>query len=146
MERTLNEYPNLLIYSDGRVYSKLKKRFVGCKQKNGYVLISVTSTKKMYVHRLVALAFPEICGEYEDDLEVDHLNTIRDDNRAENLRWVTRSQNRNNPISYERFRSKMKGKTPWNKGIPLTEECKEKKSKALKGRHWRLENGIRVWS
>ena len=140
MEKTLKEYPQYVIYSDGRVYSKNKKKFVGCKQKNGYVQVN-----GVYVHRLVALAFPEICGEYSDGLEVDHINTIKDDNRAENLRWVTRSQNRCNPITYERFKSKVTGRTPWNKGIPLTEECKKKKSIALKGRHWKLVEGKRVW-
>lgn len=144
--RILDEFPNLIIYSDGTVYSKIKKKFVGSKYANGYVCVSISDEKRIYVHRLVALAFPEICGEYEDGLEVDHLNTIRDDNRAENLRWVTRSQNRNNPISCEHWLSKVKGKTPWNKGIPLTEECKRKKSIALKGRHWKLVDGIRVWS
>lgn len=145
MVRMLDDYPNYLFYDDGRVYSKLKNKFIGSKIGNGYVMITMTDSKRVYAHRLVAFAFPEICGEYEAGLEVDHLNTIRDDNRAENLRWVTRSQNRNNPISAEHFSSKVKGKVPWNKGIPLTEECKRKKSEALKGRHWRLEEGIRVW-
>ena len=143
--RTLDEYPNYLIYSDGRIYSKLKNKFIGSKYANGYVMISLPDNKRAYVHRIVALAFPEICGEYAEGLEVDHLNTIRDDNRAENLKWVTRKQNRNNPISCEHWLSKVKGKTPWNKGIPLTDECKRKKSLALKGRHWKLVNNVRVW-
>ena len=37
------------------------------------------------------------------------------------------------------------GKPTWNKGIPLTEECKMKKSIAMTGKHWRKENGVRVW-
>lgn len=145
MVRILDEYPNYLIYSDGRIYSKLKNKFIGSKYSNGYIMISFPGNKREYVHRIVALAFPEICGEYEEGLEVDHLNTIRDDNRAENLRWVTRSQNRNNPISCEHWLSKVKGKVSWNKGIPLTDECKRKKSESLKGRHWKLVEGTRVW-
>lgn len=144
--RILDEYPQYLIYSDGRIYSKKKKKFVGTKYKNGYVCIRGTKTG-VYAHRLVALAYPEICGEYEEGLQIDHINTIRDDNRAENLRWVTVHQNANNPITrqhwYETYG--LSKKTPWNKGIPLTEECKMKKSLALKGRHWKLVDGIRVW-
>jgi hypothetical protein len=42
------------------------------------------------IHRLVAMAF---CAGWSDGLEVNHKNGIRDDNRADNLEWVTRSQN-----------------------------------------------------
>lgn len=41
------------------------------------------------VHRLVCEAFHGA----SEGLEVDHLNSIKDDNRPENLEWVTRSQN-----------------------------------------------------
>jgi len=47
-------------------------------------------TSSVKVHRLVAFAF---CGGYEEGLEVNHINGIRNDNRAENLEWVTRSGN-----------------------------------------------------
>ena len=33
---------------------------------------------------------------------IDHINTIRDDNRIENLRWCTQKENLNNPISIEK--------------------------------------------
>lgn len=51
------------------------------------------------LHRLVALAFPEICGEYKDGLEVDHIIPVKlgGGNEATNLRWVTRKENLNNP-------------------------------------------------
>lgn len=35
--------------------------------------------------------------------EVDHINTIRHDNRASNLRWVTTKENLENPITNERL-------------------------------------------
>jgi hypothetical protein len=47
------------------------------------------------VHRLVAYAFLGIDG-YKKGLYVDHINTVRSDNRAENLRWVTPLENANN--------------------------------------------------
>lgn len=44
-----------------------------------------------YVHRLVAEAF---LGEQPDGADqVDHLNDVRTDNRASNLRWTTRREN-----------------------------------------------------
>lgn len=47
--------------------------------------------KQKSVHRLVALNF--VPG-YFEGAEVDHINAVRDDNRKENLRWVTPEQNK----------------------------------------------------
>lgn len=54
------------------------------------------------VHRIVAIAFH---GEPEDSqLIVDHIDTNRQNNRKENLRWVTKLENAlNNPITRKRI-------------------------------------------
>jgi hypothetical protein len=49
----------------------------------------------LYVHRLVALAF-HADTHTEEHCQVDHINGIRTDNRAVNIRWVTRSENHKN--------------------------------------------------
>ena len=46
--------------------------------------------KPRKVHRLIAMAFFQ---DYSEDLDVDHINNDRSDNRVENLRMATRSQN-----------------------------------------------------
>ena len=45
------------------------------------------------IHRLVAIAFIE---GFDDTKVVDHINGVRNDNRASNLRWVSQSQNLHN--------------------------------------------------
>lgn len=53
------------------------------------------------VHRLIAWAFPDICGEYHMGDEVDHINRDPSDNRPYNLQWGTHSDNMNNPNTIE---------------------------------------------
>lgn len=47
------------------------------------------------VHRLVAFAFPEICGEYFPGAEVNHKDENPLNNKAENLEWVNHTDNIN---------------------------------------------------
>lgn len=94
--------------------------------KTGYILISLYKNNRAWtisVHRLVAFAFQEICGEYFEGATVDHIDTIRHNNRADNLRWCTVAENHANPISLEREKRNIqkaidavRGKPAWNKG------------------------------
>lgn len=53
---------------------------------------------KMYlVHRLVVMAFPEICGVLTKGFEIDHIDCDPTNNIVTNLRIVNHSQNMNNP-------------------------------------------------
>lgn len=60
--------------------------------KTGYYKVSLKAghSKTIDVHRLVATAF---IPNPEGKKEVNHINGIKTDNRAENLEWVTRNEN-----------------------------------------------------
>ncbi len=70
---------------------------------NGYlsVMLSVHGIhKRCSVHRLCAVTFlPNIANKPC----IDHINTIITDNRIENLRWCTLSENLLNPITVNRI-------------------------------------------
>ena len=95
------------ITSEGEVYSKTRK-YRTWRQSNGYLMVQINHMVK-YVHRLVWEAFN---GAIPHGLEIDHINTNRDDNRLENLRVVTSKENKNNPLTIARYRISNR-----NKGI-----------------------------
>ena len=103
-----SDFPGYFVRSDGtlRMRNNLENgepRIVdGCYDKDKYKQVSFSKVRKThttFVHRLVAAAFvrnPRPRQEVEGDIvfnEVDHINHKRDDNRAENLRWLSRSLN-----------------------------------------------------
>ena len=69
------------------------------KDKYGYLEVFLFKDKIKYkfkVHRLVAIHFiPNI----KNKPCVDHINTNKEDNNVENLRWVTHKENNNNPLT-----------------------------------------------
>lgn len=81
--------------------------------------------KTVLVHRIVAKAFPEICGEWFDGCVVDHIDTIRTNNNATNLRVCTHHENNMNPITRKKYHDMQIGKKKnypaWNKGLKLPE-------------------------
>ena len=56
------------------------------------------------ISHLVAKTFPEICGEWFDGCEVDHIDTDRFNNNAHNLRVTDKKGNMANPITREHCR------------------------------------------
>lgn len=94
----ISGFEDYLVSDCGKVYSTKFNRFKERKltpDKNGYLTVSLSPdgglTRKTFkVHRLVAQAFIK---KDIDELEVNHLNGVKSDNRVENLELVTHSDN-----------------------------------------------------
>lgn len=82
------------VVDDGHIYNESGKE-IGSVNKNGYAVIS-----SVLVHRIIWETFN---GEIPEGYEIDHINTVRNDNRIENLRLATHKENSNNPLTIEHF-------------------------------------------
>jgi hypothetical protein len=90
-------YNKYYISNYGNVFNENKMKLDGYKNLQGYIFVRLKQNDKsklFRVHRLVCEVFNG--KTYENKNIVDHINRIRDDNRAVNLRWVTQKENMNN--------------------------------------------------
>lgn len=92
--KTMAEFPNYIITSDGKVYNSQRKRYLTLKSHvTGYMGVALSDGNKIKsfnVHRLVALLFldnPNNCP------EVNHIDFDKTNNKLENLEWVSCSDN-----------------------------------------------------
>lgn len=81
------------------------------------------------VHQLVARAF---VPNPEGKLYIDHIDTIRTNNIYTNLKWCTKKENSNNPISIENYRKANTGENHPNYGRTFSDEHKRNIGKAQK--------------
>lgn len=93
----------VLVREDGMVFvpangSNKAHWAAGSPNRDGYRRIQIRGGSYLS-HRLVAETF---IPNPENKREVDHINRNTSDNRVENLRWVTRSENNRNTVKNDR--------------------------------------------
>lgn len=80
----------------GQSFSRLAKSLVAKaqgKRDNGYMMASFSLPGKGRFHWMHSLICSAFHGERPEKMEVCHINGVRDDNRSENLRWGTSTEN-----------------------------------------------------
>lgn len=91
------------VTKDGKVYSHKRKRFLKPSNLKGYQRVKLRDSNnnqkrsEQLVHRLVAKTY---IPNPNNKLEINHKNSIRDDNRVDNLEWATRSENNQHAWTY----------------------------------------------
>ncbi len=95
--RLIDGYDNYEISSHGRVRNNTNGYIMKLMtDRYGYKYIGLTRDRKRKahkIHRLVSFAFLDRNDEHTD---VDHIDHNRGNNRVNNLRWVTSSENQRN--------------------------------------------------
>lgn len=133
--KPIKGYENYMVSSMGNVarvecgvLKPLKKY-----DNHGYcrVAIYISGGQKMHlVHRMVAQVF---IPTQTDNMEINHKNEIRTDNRLENLEWLTHKGNCNYGYRNKKISNSNKSKPhTWFKGKKHTIEHKRKISESLK--------------
>ena len=91
----IQNYPNYLIYEDGKVWSKNRKIFLKGRNQGHYLNVSLClngKPKEHYIHRLVAIHY---IPNPKHKPMVDHIDGNKLNNNVYNLRWVNNQENSN---------------------------------------------------
>lgn len=98
-----------ILYSDGRLFDIEKGEFKKTHTRpNGYMEYTFGECGDNHfisIHRLVAEIF---IPNPEGKPCIDHINTVKTDNRVQNLRWCTQQENMLNPLTYQRVNNAKK--------------------------------------
>lgn len=100
----IKDFEDYTIDKKGNVFSIRKHKYLKHSiNKYGYCKVTLQKNKhkKMFsVHRLVAQAYLK---DYSENLQVNHINGIKTDNRLENLEMVTAKENMQKAVSIGLF-------------------------------------------
>lgn len=135
--RVIEDNPDYEVSNLGRVRSKetkvLKEIHVYEKEDGYKTLLVCLNSKPLKPHRLVAKAFPEICGNWFEGCEVHHLDKNPANNHADNLVVCTKEEH----FEYHREdrTNRMLGDGNPTKGRKRTEEERRKISVNKKGKY-----------
>ncbi len=113
------DYPNYLIYPDGKVYNQKYKRYLKPSMNNsGYLYVNLwknSKDKKFSIHRLIAIYY---IPNPQNKPFINHIDGNKLNNNISNLEWCTPIENLN------AYRSKQSNNTSGIVNIRYREDKK----------------------
>jgi len=134
-------FPNYLIYRDGRVWNIKRGIFMKTCLRRGYEAICLSQNKKnkcMSLHRLLAIIY---IPNPDNKPCVDHIDRNRQNNNLDNLRWATYKENTLNRKITGKIKHRYITLTTYNRyQIAITRHNKTLFCKSNK--NWNLEQAV----
>ena len=92
-----------LINKKGEIFSEFKGEGMKPALRSGYHFVVIMTDTGKRVNKMIHRLMAETFLPNPDNLpEIDHIDGNALNNNLDNLRWVTKKENQNNPISRER--------------------------------------------
>ena len=108
--KQIEGYDNYMVSNQGRVKSLKngkEKVLKCCKYKDEYLSINLCKNGKQKIHKIHRLVAEAFIPNPDNKPCIDHINTDKNDNRVDNLRWVTHKENSNNPLTINKWKIKI---------------------------------------
>lgn len=97
---------NYFVNERGEVFNSKGKRLKLQKNQDGYMVVNLWDGLKYHHKRINRLVAEVFIPNPENLPIVNHINHVRDDNRVENLEWVTEKENAQKSLEFDPFTKK----------------------------------------